>query len=69
MKAQETSARQLQEDARLLAKYRGRSVRTFVKVRNRDAFRLNPILARIEAAKKRIEAAGVAAVIVGKLAD
>ncbi|MGJ0532420.1 MAG: hypothetical protein ACR65W_03955 [Methylocystis sp.] len=57
-------ARQLQDDARLLAKYEGRTFRAFVKVRGKDAWRPNPLSERLREARKRLEDAKSAGVTI-----
>ncbi len=55
--------RQLRADAELIAKHNGRSVRVFVKARGQDVFKPNPLIARLEGARARLEANKVVGVI------
>ena len=50
-------ARQLNEDAALLVKYEGRSIRAYVKKRGVNVYVANPLIAKLEAAQARLQAA------------
>ncbi len=55
---------QLQADLDLVSKYRGRSIRAFVKRRGKDQYIENPALKRLEAAGERLKEAGLIEVII-----
>jgi hypothetical protein len=61
-KRQARLARQLQDDYRLIMKYSGKSIRAFVKIPGKQAYRKNPALDRFDEAVARVAAASDAGV-------
>jgi hypothetical protein len=52
--AESIEVSQREADERLLAKYGGRSIAQYVKIRGKDEFRPNPLIEKIHRAKTRL---------------